>query len=41
MAKKNYKCFIGYSHDDYEIKPLHIMLPKASMYLKGYDRQTK
>ena len=28
-------------HDDYEIKPLHIMLPKSSMYVKSYDGQTK
>ena len=39
--EKNYKCFIGYLHDDYEIKPLHIMLPKTSMYVKSYDGQTK
>ena len=28
-------------HDDYKIKPLHIMLPKTSANLKIYDRQTK
>ena len=29
-GKKNYKYFIGYLHDDYKIKPLHIMLPKPA-----------
>ena len=28
---RNYKYFICYLHDDYKIKPLHIMLPKTSM----------
>ena len=28
-------------YDDYEIKPLHIMLPKTSAYVKCYDGQTK
>ena len=28
-------------HDDYKVKPLHIMLPKTSAYVKTYDGQTK
>ena len=28
-GKRNLKYFIGYLHDDYKIKPLHIMLPKT------------
>ena len=28
FGEKNYKYFIGYLYDDYNIKPLHIMLPK-------------
>ena len=27
--------------DSYGIKPLHIMLPKASAYVKSYDGETK
>ena len=26
-GKKNYKYFIGYLHNDHQVKPLHIMLP--------------
>ena len=29
-GKKNYKHFIGYLYDDFKIRPLHIMVPKAS-----------
>ena len=25
----------------YKLKPLHIILPKAGAYVKGFDRQTK
>ena len=28
-------------YDDYEIKPLHIMLPKINGYVKIYEGQTK
>ena len=28
-------------YDDYKIKPLYIMLPKTSVYLKSYYGQTK
>ena len=41
FGEKNYKHFIGYLHNDYKVKPLHIMLPKTSAYVKGYDEQTK
>ena len=41
-GEKNYKYFIGYKDgDDYKIKPLHIMLPIASVYVKSYDSETK
>ena len=36
-----YKYFIGYLHNDYKVKPLYIMLPKASSYIKNDDGQTK
>ena len=26
--------------NDYKVKPLHIMFPKTSTYVKSYDRQT-
>ena len=41
MVKKNYKYFIGYLHNNHSVKPLHIMLPKTSGYVKSYGRQTK
>ena len=28
-------------HNDSKVKPLHIMLPKTSAYVKSYDGQTK
>ena len=42
MGKKGYKILIGYLYG-HKIKPLHIMLPKTSAYVKchGYDGQTK
>ena len=39
--KKNCKYFIGSLDDDYKIKPLHIILPKMSSYIKSYDGETK
>ena len=27
--------------DDYKVKPLHIMLPKTTAYIKLYDGKTK
>ena len=40
-GEKNYKCFIGYLYDDYKVKPLYIMFPKTSAYVKNYDGRTK
>ena len=40
-GEKNYKYFIGYLHNDYKVKPLHIMLPKTNAYVKRYDGQTE
>ena len=39
--KKNYKYFIGNLCDNQKVKPLHIMLPKTSAFVKRYDGQTK
>ena len=41
FGEKNYTYFIGYLCNDDKVKPLNIMLPKASTYVKRYDRQTK
>ena len=41
FGEKNYKYFIGYLCNDDKVKPLNIMLPKTSTYVKRYDRQTK
>ena len=41
FAEKNYKYFIGYLYHDNKVKPLNIMLPKTSAYVKSYDGQTK
>ena len=40
-GEKNHKYFIGYLYDNHKVKPLHIMLPKTSAYVKSYDGQTK
>ena len=37
LVKKLYEYFISYKDDDNKIKLLHIMLPKASAYVKNYD----
>ena len=29
------------NYNDYKVKPLHVMLPKTSAYVKSCDRQTK
>ena len=39
--KKNYKSFIGYLYDDYKIKPLHIIFPKMSAFVKIHNGQIK
>ena len=33
----SYKYFIGYSHDDGVIRPLCVILPQMSAYLKYFD----
>ena len=40
-TEKSYKYFIGYLDNNFIIKPLHIMLPKTSAYVKSYDGETK
>ena len=40
FGKKDYKYFIGYFYNDHKVKPLHIMLPKTSAYVKRYDCPT-
>lgn len=40
FRSRNYKYLIGYI-DDSKIKPLYIILPKTSVYVKSYDRETK
>ena len=41
FGEKNYKCSIGYLYDNHKVKPLHIMLPKTTAYVKRYGGQTK
>ena len=41
FSEKNYKYFIGYLYNDHNVKPLHIMVPKTSAYIKRYAGQTK
>ena len=41
FGEKNYKYSIGYLHDDYEIKPLHMMLSKTKVYIKRCNGETK
>ena len=36
MVFSGNECFISYKSDDQKIKPLHIMLPKTSVYVKSY-----
>ena len=33
--------FVGYLYDNHKVKPLHLMLPKTSTYVKSFDGQTK
>ena len=39
FGKRGYKHSIGYKNDDYKIKPLWIILPKMSGYLKSLFKQ--
>ena len=41
FRQKKYKYFIEYKDDDHKSKPLRIMLPKTSAYVKCYDAGTK
>ena len=41
FGEKIYKDFIGYLYNGSKVKPLHIMLPKTSSYVKSFDGQTK
>ena len=41
FGEKNYKYLIGYLYNDSKVKPLHVMLPKTSAYVKSYDGQIK
>ena len=40
-GKNNYKYSVGYLYNDDKVKPLQIILPKTSAYVKGCDGQTK
>ena len=40
-GEKNYKYFNDYLHNVNKVKPLYIMLPETSVYVKCYDGQTK
>ena len=40
-GKKSFEYFIRYLCNDYKLKPLQIILPKRSPYVRGYDGQTK
>ena len=41
FGEKTYKYFIGYLYKGNRVKPLHIILPNTSAYIKMYDGQTK
>ena len=41
FGEKSFKYFIGYLYNDNKVRPLHIMLPRRSTYVKNYDGQTK
>ena len=41
FGEKNYEFFIGYLYNGNKFKPLKIMLPKTSGYVKSYDGQTE
>ena len=41
FGEKIYKYFIGYLYNDNKVKPLNIMLPKISAYVKNYNGQSK
>ena len=41
LGQNNYRHFIFYLYNGNKVKPLNIMLPKTSAYVKSYDGQTK
>ena len=41
LREKDYKYFLGYLHNNDELKLLNIMLPKKSANVKSYDGKTK
>ena len=41
FGEKNYKYFIGYFYNGNKVKPLNIILPKTSGYVKGCYGKTK
>ena len=41
FGEKNDKYFVGYLYNDNKVKPLNIMLPKISAYVKNYNGQSK
>ena len=41
FGEKNDKYFVGYLYNDNKVKPLNIMLPKTSAYVKSYAGQSK
>ena len=41
FGEENDKYLIGYLYNDDQVKPLNIILPKTSIYVKSYDWQTE
>ena len=41
FGEKYYNYLIGYLYNNHKVKPLHMMFPKTSAYIKSYDGQTK
>ena len=41
FVEKNSKYFISYLYNNHKVRPLHIMLPKISAYVKSYNGQIK
>ena len=41
LIKKNYKYFFIYLYGGSNVRPLNVILPRTSSYVKSYDGQTK
>ena len=41
LVKKINMYFNSFLYGDFKVKPLHMILPKASTYVKNFDGQTK